>query len=561
MPVRVKQRTLTCDEKEQEKLWEKLVQKLVALVLAWGLPITLVLKNREGAKKLIIRGRGSSQRINSSASSGPNSLDISFVRSVLSQAAYIEPLDWHKWVEISAVTSSVSIRGAISLQPAPSKRVQFISFGIHHVDPDLNKTLYDEVNQTFASSDFGTEMDGSEPEGEPRRKKGRQFNPREFNAKRLRGGGKGADRWPMFFIRIDLLSGPQMQFLGELSIVRDGALLRISSTLRFMITSLLNDHHFRPHIKRRRLHDNVLSQQDRPAEESQDLRSGLLTRASADFDSSSKNHTIQTVPSGIGQSADSQASEQSCINGAPADFVSGSAQSQNPSHRSLYSEHGFSAWSRIKSGKRKELDELLSQKAFSCQQATPFRQTNAETDLRFLVSPPHPAKGLAAEAGQELGTQINPNENVVANGSHEAEYVPADVTFLEEKTVGTNSSEDDHLPEEATRWTNPVTGATVYLSTRTGLEVRWPLMQPASSKSEPKASRIRSSMKGVSRLTPNWSDPFSNLKEGSWVSELLKSWDNPVFKSCEESIPVLSFGSLDEGSSGQPRGKPIHVPN
>lgn len=555
MPVRVKQRTLTCDEREQEKLWEKLVQKLVALVLAWGLPVTLVLKNREGAKKLIIRGKGSSQRIKSSASSGPNSFDISFVRSVLSQAAYIEPSDWNKWVETSVVTPSISIRGAISLQPAPSKRVQFISLGIHHVDPDLNKILYDEVNQIFASSDFGTEMGGSEPEGELRRKKGRRLNQREITAKHLKGGGKGADRWPMFFIRIDFLSGPQMQLKGELDNVREGALLRISSTLRIMITSFLKDHHFRPPTKRRRLHDNVPSQQDRPAEESQDVRSGLLTRASADFNSPSKNRTIQTVPSGMRQSADSQESEQSCVNGAPEDFVSGSAQSQNPSHRSLYSEHGFSAWSRIKSGKRKELDELLSQKAFSCQKAIPFRQTSAETELRFLVSPPHSAKGLATEAGQKLGKLNDQDENVVANGSSEAEHVPADAEILEEKPVGTNSSEDDHLPEEATRWTNPVTGATVYLNIRTGLEVRRPLIQPMSSKSEPKASRIRSLKKGVSTLTHNSSDPFSNLQEGSWVSELLKRWDNPIFKTCEESIPVLSFGSLDEGSSGQPRGK------
>lgn len=553
MPVRVKQRTLTCDEREQEKLGERLVQKLVALVLAWGLPVTLVLKNREGVKKLLIRGRGSLRRINSSTSLGLNSFDISLVRSVLSQAAYIEPLDWDKWVETSAVTSSISIRGAISLQPAPSKRVQFISLGIHHVDPHINNILYDEVNQTFNSSDFGKEMDGSGPEGELRRKKGRRSNESVITAKRLKGGGKGVDRWPMFFIRIDLLSGLQVRLKGDLDNVREDALLRISSTLRIMIMSFLKDHHFRPHTKRRRLHDNVPSQKDEPVEESQDVRSGLLTLASADFDSSVKNHTVQTVPPEIERSTDSHESEQSCVSSAREDLVSRSAQSQNPLHRSLYSQHGFSTWSRIKSGKREELDELLSQKVVSCRKQTSFKETNAETDVRFLVNPPLSVKGLAAEADTKRGEQNDQNETVVANGSSEAEYMPADPASLQENPVGTNSSEDDHPPEEVTRWTNPVSGATVYLSSRTGLEVRRLLMQPVPSEPKTNTSRIRSSEMGVSKLTQRSSDPFSKLKEGSWVSGLLKSWDNPVFKSCEESIAVLSLGSLDEESSG-PRG-------
>lgn len=554
MPVRVKQRTLTCDEREQKKQWEKLVQKLVAVLLAWGLPVTLVLKNREGAKKLIIRGKGSSQRTNSSASSGPNSFDVSLIRSVLSQAAYIEPLDWNRWIETSAVTASVSIRGAISLQPAPSKRVQFMSLGIHHVDPGLNKILYDEVNQIFASSDFGKEMDGSEPENELKRKKARRLNQSEITARQLKGGGKGADRWPMFFIRIDLSIGSQMRLKGELDNMREDALLRISSTLKIMITSFLKDHHFRPHTKRRRLHDNVPSQEDRPVEESQDVRSGLLTLASAGFDSSVKNHAIHVVSPGIEHLIDSRENEQNCVSSAREDSVLRPTQSQNPSYRSLYSEHGFSTWSRIKSGIREDLDALLSQRAVSCRKPTSVRKTNSETDLRFPVSPPLLAKGLNAEAGKKSGKQndANENENV---GSSEAMDIPVDAAFLQENPVGRHSSEHDDPPEKVIRWTNPVTGATVYLSTRTGLEVRRLLMQPASSNSKTEMSRVRKSKMGVSKLTQSSSDPFSNLKEGSWVSELLKSWDNPVFKSCEESIPVLSFGSLDEGPSGQHQGK------
>lgn len=559
MPVRVKQRALTCDRREQEKLWEKLVQKLVALILAWNLPVTLVLKNLEGAKKLLIRGRASSRPINIGAGSGPDSFDISLVRSVLSQAGYVEPLDWDKWIETSAVTSSISIRGAISLQPAPSKRVQFISLGIRHVDPDLNKILYDEVNQKFASSDFGKEMDSCEAEGEPRRRKGRRFNENEITVKQLKGGGKGADRWPMFFIRIDLLSGLRTDLKGDLDNVREGALLHISNALGIMIMSFLRDHHFRPHTKRARLDekkDKGPSQKDWPVAGSQHMRSGLLTLASANLVSSVKDHTLATAPSVVGRSLHFNESEPICVGSTRKDLVSRSAQSQNPSHRSLYSEHGFSTWSRIKSGKREELDELLSQKAVSDRQQAPSIGADAENDLTCPRSPPYPAKGSVVEASQKEGGQNDHNENIVANSSGEAECIPADEAPLRENPDATKDSEIDHTPEEITQWTNPVSGATVLLSTRTGLEVRRPPMQPVSSSTfEIKTWQAWNAKTGMPKLTPSSSNPFSNLKEGSWVSELLKSWNNPVFKCCEESIPVLSFGSLDGWSSGQQHGR------
>ena len=574
MPVRIKQRALTCDGREQEKLWEKLIQKLIALVLAWGLPVTLVLRNQEGAKKLLIRGKGSSRPISLGTGSGPASFDISLVRSVLSQAGYVEPLDWNTWIETSAVTSFISIHGAISLQPAPSKRVQFISLGIHYVDPGLNKILYDELNQTFASSDFGKEMDSFQFEGGLRRKKGKRSTESEITVKQLKGAGKGADRWPMFFIRIDFLSGPQMRLKGDLDNVREDALLRISSTLRTMIVSFLKDHHFRPHTKRVRLDkkaDSVPPQKDWPVVRSQHARSGLRTLTSADLGISSKNHILATAPSGVGRSIHVDDSEQIYVNSPRKDVVSGSAQSQNPSHWSLYSEHGFSTWSRIRSGKREELDKLLSQKTISAWRQAPSKDTDAENDLTSLTSLPYPAEGSALEASKNAGEKDGQNENVVASGFSEAEQILADEAPLQENSVVSNGSGNNQTPEEITQWTNPVTGATVFLSTRTGLEVRRPSMQPVSMqpvsmqpvsmqpvslpKFEAKTGHTRNAKIGMAKLTPSSSDPFSNLKEGSWVSELLKRWNNPVFKPCEESIPVISFGNLDGASSGQQHGR------
>lgn len=560
MPVRVKQRALTCNGRIPERQWEKLSNQLVALILAWGVPVTFALKNVESAKKLLIRGRGSPPLIHLETGLCPNSFDISIIRSVLSQAGYIEPSDWNNWIQTSVVTPTISIHGAISLQPAPSKHVQFITLGIRPFDFDLNKTIYDEVNQLFASSDFGRVEDSPEPEESRRKRKIKRFDHSGFTIKQLKGGRKGADRWPMFSIRIDLLGGQKVRWERDLEWERESALLDISCALEAMITGFLNDHHFRPHAKRPRLHGKTFN--GRPLSTLKDRRiagspcislskGSLPNSLSNEPDSDSENRGLLT------RTTQFTASEKTRT-GAQRDILRNTAHSQRLTRQNLYCGDSFSSWSRIKSGKRESLDELLTQKTIRRRKQATLTEAEIGIDLKSSEYPSNHANDPSIGSIRNAYTHDKPNRSIISSVNKEAKAISEEETFTHVDSRGTNDAENNHTLGDTIEWTNPISGATVLLNSRTGLEIRRPWGQPPSVL--PKLETVTSDSPnpgiGKSRLPRRLSDPFSNLKEGSWVSDFLKTWNNPVFKPCEESITQLTLDGQNGASSGSLHGRP-----
>ncbi len=559
MPVRVKQRAFMCDEREQQKLWEKLSNQLVALILAWGRPVTLALKNPEGIKKLSIRGSGDPSVIPSGVGYHPNLFDISIIRSVLSQAGYIEPIDWSSWIETSVLTSSVSIRGAISLQPAPSKRVQFISLGIHHVDSDLDKFIYDEVNHKFASSDFGKLEGNSEIEESPRKGKDKQFKQSGFTTKQLKGGGKSADRWPMFFIRIDLLGGPNRRLKRHFDWERESSLLDINCALGAMITGFLNDHHFRPHAKRQKLFGKTYNlpshspSKDRSVAKSphaSPAKGSSPARTCSDTVSSPGNHQLPPDRAKMVSSNHSEDSENGVnLQRKP---VFGSIQRRESMQHNLYFENSFSTWSRIKSGKSEKLDDMLSQQYRQQPKRKLLAKAKAVIDHTSFRNPLNEAKDPVMKPMREAAEHSEQNEDRMSDHDSEAKAMSHNGASPEVDPVGTIDTKMNHAPEEIIEWTNPISGAVILLSARTGLEVRRPR---AASESEIMMSHTQNRRLGKPMIINGLSDPLANLKEDSWVSKFLKSWNNPVFKLCEESIPLLSFEGHSDASSGSLHGR------
>jgi DNA mismatch repair protein MLH3 len=542
MPVRVKQRALTCDGKKQEKQWERLSNQLVALILAWGFPVTFMLKNAESAKKILIRGRGDPPLIHLETGLCASSFDISIVRSVLSQAGYIEPSDWNKWIQTSVVTSTISIHGAISLQPAPSKQVQFITLGIRPFDFDLNRPIYDEVNQIFTSSDFGRVEDSPEPEESPRKRKTKRSDHTGFTTKQLKGGRKGADRWPMFSIRIDLLGGQKVRWKRDLEWERESALLGISCALEAMITGFLNDHHFRPHAKRPRLHGKSLYERP-PSPRISPSKGSFPILLSNELESSLEKPELMAGPSKVTGLTHFTASEKSRT-GAQRGIPRRTTYCQKSPRQNLHSRDSFSAWSRIKSGKRESVDELLTQG-----KQRPFREAETGIDLTSNHAK-NPPIGSIRKAGMQKGNTLTGNTE--ANAILELE------TSSNVDARGTRDAENDHTLGETIEWINPISGATVLLNARTGLAMSRPRRQPPSMlpKLETMTSHSPNSGIGMPRLPHRLSDTFSNLNKGLWVSNFLKTWNNPVFKPCEEGIPVLSLQGQSRASSGSLDGRP-----
>ncbi|KAK7532285.1 uncharacterized protein J3D65DRAFT_636352 [Phyllosticta citribraziliensis] len=250
MPVRVKQRAMLEDRAENERQWEGLKRSITALLLAWQQPITVVI--RDEAKSLRINAHRRNDATNAKVHA-----QLRPLLSILSQTLYITPDEWSSWVPASAATKSISVKGAISLEPAPSKSVQFISLGIHpiHVEDGHNE-LYDEINRLFNNSSFGVNED--EPELDEREKE-RRLNDKRYKKdgptrRQLQGGKKGIDRWPMFCLRIDLAERTREDVLES-----EAKLQSILDVLRAMITEWLSAHHFRPTKRKRRIESKPTS--------------------------------------------------------------------------------------------------------------------------------------------------------------------------------------------------------------------------------------------------------------------------------------------------------------
>ena len=463
MPVRVKQRTTGAElVREDEKQLEMLKRQIVGMLLAWHSPVSVTLKSAESSRKLNIRGREMpmiNARVGDASSWKP---DITLICSVLSQAGFVEPSYWDTFVKTSARTPWVTIKGAISLQPAPSKRIQFISIGIRPLDSKLgNNVLYDEINRLFDLSSFGNQDDIPDVEdvNMARKSTDGRFKNDGFTQKQLKGGNKGVDRWPMFYIRIDIQNTP-MCLKGDVDRLGERAMSSLIKVLRAMITTFLEDNHFSPRARLGR------RKQERSAK-----------------------------ALGIGRSPIVQPA-RAALQGTEA-------------ARSMYSENGFSTWSRIKVG----------------------NGTKASGDSPSLSSNSCQAKGEPSTA-----------KNILDNSTCDPPTLETPSTVMDDPVT-------DPADEQTFEWRNPVSGATVTVNARTGLVIPpRPLQRPASAPSEhlpspscPSRTNVFHDSYRNGRITRSLSNPSLTPKEGLWSTELLKKWKNPVFDTTEESIPQVSF--------------------
>src|SRR5699024_3667974 len=108
------------------KDWDSLRKHVTAIILSWGYPVSVTIR------EVVSNVQSRALRINSRQKSiDDDAAIISHICSTLYQASYISSADTSSWVSASGSTSTVSIKSGISLDPAPTKNIQFISFGIH----------------------------------------------------------------------------------------------------------------------------------------------------------------------------------------------------------------------------------------------------------------------------------------------------------------------------------------------------------------------------------------------------------------------------------------------
>ena len=539
MPVRVKQR---CSEMASEKAhirqWEVLRKSVVGLLLAWQSPVNVVVRDQAAKRKLVLKPIGTGMKESATGARPSRPLDLSWICSVLAQAGYTEHDAHQNWVKASARTPFITIRGAFTLQPMPSKKAQFISLGIRHVDAEVaGNVLYEEINRTFAHSSFGNLEASSDDEIERSRKsKDQRYKKDGHTNKQLRGAGKSVDRWPMFVIHIELREH-QLQASGRRdALEHEATLSSIVKVLGAMTTGFLGDHGFRPRKQRKRprpgVSDGISSS---PGVDPHRLARDGSVRPHSSWRLSPNDEVLR--------SRSPRPRNRGFMSFSGDALKDGIQIPRMEADRSQYSQEGFNTWTRIKSGRNRGVEDgfLVNPNSTS---STREEQGNHGGGLstHTLESRNHVGSMTPTTSGQPL--------EPLTPGSKTSSCV-SDSTA---PGLGLEVIRENPESEGTITWIHPVTKASLVINAQTG-QVFNPMLQrfhDAPGVGPGQTRRLMTSNVNSNRLTCR-TLTLGKPKAGSWVSEFLGTWENPVFKPAKEpAIPQFSFkeASREEHEAG-----------
>ncbi|OAG07262.1 uncharacterized protein CC84DRAFT_1163476 [Paraphaeosphaeria sporulosa] len=485
LPVRVKQRGIVAEHKtEHDRLWEVLKGEVTGLMLSWGEPVSVRVRDSDGKTSISLSNLSQSDDSSTKRSSGFQS-----PLNVLTQASYILHADWPSWVPVSASTSTICIKGAISLDPAPSKRVQFMSVGVTPLSTNTgHNELYDEINRLFALSSFGTvEHDAAiDNEEKVRRLGDNRCKPNGFTTKQLKTR-KGVDRYPMFYLRLSLTQEDKLNRAETLFSADNANLSTVMDVLKAMITQWLAVHYFRPH--------QTLSKQVHP---SSSTASSSNTESNKTALSARQDRSLRPL------FQPRVASAPPTLNPPETDSskrkISQGALSRKDSDRSHHL--AFSTWSRIKSGNPTFLDSLGTKRDVrTSDDAASFAGIPAASYFGKFSAPPVLAGAL--DGGGDPNSP--PTDTCCGDGNY----------------------------DEAIPWTDLKTKQTYFLNARTGCVLPCP---PARPQTDPlpkvRVNTLRDSNQSLrlQKLTTPKKEP------NAWLNDMLRAWQNPVFLPSEARI-------------------------
>ena len=460
--MRVKYRAIQYELQENlDKEFEDFKRRIVALLLAWSRPVQIVLSDTEKKRRCLLRLSPQSllhsKRDSQIEAIAKIPFRLDWICPLLVQAGCISYTSFASWVTASARTSTTSIRAAISLEPAPTKQVQFFSFGIRPVaSTHSSQVLFDVVNRMFALSSFGAcEEDIETSENDKSRDlKDKQYNTAEYSTRQLKGFAKGADRWPMFYIRVDSNSQHEILDEGQAQTPSGEAarvLQKVLQLVKIMIYQFLEEHHFRPRARR------CKSRKDAngiPYE--RDSFSDPVTQPSDEVSSQSADYV----------------SSSACMDPTP-----------NVSRLQRHLTGQFDNWSRVKSGKRDGFEHILSglprskslrddlRPATAPAASTCARNTKIDVgriplaESRSLLPLDHDIHLLSEDLDQEGLISDSGNEEA-SDGIRRSTVSTVDVPLSEDNDILLH---DSPPTDESIMWTNPTTGQVVRINSRTGL--------------------------------------------------------------------------------------------
>jgi len=507
IPVRVKQRAAVIEQtSEQDRIWDALKRDVVGLLLSWQGAVSLRIRDGSGKTVINLNATIPTDTINSDGDADvkPRSARLTAMLKVLTQAGYISVDTWPSWVPVAASTSLVSIQGAISLDPAPTKHTQFLSLGNQPLLPASgNNELFDQINRLFSLSSFGTieEMTNFDSPEKMRRQSYKRRQSNGYISRRLRTR-KDIDKYPMFHLRI-ILNEDQSSSRCADQLGNESTMQTTLEILEAMVTQWLSAHHFCPQLRR--------GKRDRPS------------TASSDFSSSTTHSTALVAEPlfGLLQPRTKRSQKSNSIPKSGKRIRLQSFRSSRPSEKSQSCV--FAEWSRIKSGKTDFFDKAPAL-------TDPKTMPNATESLDNLNLQP-----LGPPAVNN-STQFN--SEPVPQGAFNLE-IPDQIHRNKAHRVELNQRGND----DTILWTDPLTKNIYLLNARTGCVVPNVPPRPNAASTSTGPFLSQKTMKKPLRLPQR--PATASEAQKPWLANMLHNWDNPVFKLNERRIQHVELHKPD----------------
>ena len=501
MPVRVKQRP--ADEtasKLRDKDWSLVCQTVTGMILAVGRPISLTMKASD--EDHVYRNK-TLPKIHSDLSqaarkiSFPSSFEPALIQSVLAQGTSLDAATCEGWIKTSARTGSITVRALISPKPAPSKQSQFISLADRFMPShDGCGMLYDTINDLFSNSSFAVQ---EAPQGA-------QAKDVWMTTKQLRGAGKGVDRWPMFYIRVDVSAQQLQQRLSSNSRTK-GRLPEILDVITTMILSFLTAHYFRPRNRR-----------NADGRDPSNKSLSPLKRVHTPTGFDQKDARDMTPASDLRK-------EHIPITSHPkrpkilGDLEIAVNFPTAKKHDLANSISGNTLPSRIKTSALYDRDVVPNRSDHQDHQA------NLKDDPAFKVQ----EHKCDRQSSSKLINVQSPSHIGCKDGR--------EATAIE--SLGNK--------DPIIRWTHPITKQILHLNARTGCEVSPTTdLRPTSTDDRLMHMAMSRRQTSLPKRIVRTSSGFALPEEGSWASTFFDKWENPVFQRSEEAITRITNEVSDD---------------
>lgn len=547
MPVRVKHHALAAERLgEVSREWDTLVASVVSLILSWGSEVGVVARELEQKKKIVFRR---SQRlvsnVNRTVPREPSMSVIALTHSLLTQASYIPKNSRDSWLAVSISNSFLSINGAISTTPAPTRQIQFMSLGIRPLIAEKrNNELFDEVNRLFAASTFGTVADGDDviDHHYDRPLEDKSFG-RIARSGKQRKFRKGIDRWPMYFLRITFTRNDTgHNFSNDGSIINSNQLESILELLRALVIEFLKNHglirqgqQFQREVRVGPEEQSRITQHALPAT-SQRIQPGLSQLSNnmqRNFTSSDSLHPAR-------QTHDSRPKPCKRLRFHVDEFGSGVKLPTFGIRPTADLSNPASSWSRIKNGKPHNCGAFA--KAMSLEAGARGRAFNDNYNIRLAE----------LRALPKSGPMHNGLENKVLEGANpflqSTKFEKPLRSLSETSGLGFSGAIADMAVsqppvDEEISWIHPVSHCPFRFNARTGfvsptiLESSGPFSSSTLTSSSLGSRCTNTSWQVASSMSENPSQP--KQRSGEWHKNFLKHWDNPIFSPTEAGIAQL----------------------